>query len=264
MTLEEILQEVAEGRLARERAAETLSGFGFVEVGYHRLDVHRERRTALPEVVLGLAKSAAQLEEIVGWFCDHDRPLLVTRCDRSQGEALIAKHPELEYRPEAGVLMRSRSATQAMGKVSVLTAGSSDIPVAEEAAVTLEFFGVGVDRSYDCGVAGLHRLLSSGERLARADVLIVVAGMEGALPSVVAGLFRQPVVAVPTSVGYGASFEGLAALLGMMNSCAPGITVVNIDNGFGAAAAAKSMLDMAKRFAASRGIGPNDNSLEVS
>lgn len=264
MTLEEILHDVAEGRLPRERAAETLSGFGFVEVGYHRLDIHREGRTGLPEVVLGLAKSEEQLGEIVRWFCEHDRPLLVTRCDRMRGEALVARHAELEYRAEAGVLMRGRSAKQSEGKVTVLTAGSSDVPVAEEAAATLEFFGVSVERSYDCGVAGLHRLLASGERVAAADVLIVVAGMEGALPSVVAGLFRQPVVAVPTSIGYGASFEGLAALLAMMNSCAPGITVVNIDNGFGAAAAAKSMLDMATRFATSRAVETTQDPLEVS
>ncbi|HEY0787848.1 MAG TPA: nickel pincer cofactor biosynthesis protein LarB [Thermoanaerobaculia bacterium] len=245
----DILTEVAEGRIADAGAERELSELGFVQVGLHRLDVHRERRTALPEVVLGLAKSLEQLEQIVGWFVERDLPLLATKVDRDKGEALVARFPSLAYRREGKILVRGASRRITKGTVAVLAAGSSDIPVAEEAVGTLEFFGIGVERSYDCGVAGLHRLLASAESIARADVLIVAAGMEGALPSVVGGLFRQPLIAVPTSVGYGASFEGLAALLGMMNACAPGITVVNIDNGFGAAAAAKSMLDMAARRA---------------
>lgn len=256
MTLEEVLAEVASGRLSRASAEEFLKGYGFVEVGYHRLDLHREGRTALPEVVFGLSKSVEQLDEIVGWFLSRDRPLLATKVDRSKGEAMTRRYAGLEYRPEAQLLMRGRSARRTDGVVTVLSAGSSDAPIAEEAAGTLEFFGIEVRRSYDCGVAGLHRLLAAGEEIAAADVLIVVAGMEGALPSVVAGLFRQPLIAVPTSVGYGASFEGLAALLSMMNACAPGITVVNIDNGFGAAGAAKSMLDMAGRFQRSRSETP--------
>ena len=250
MNAEEVLTELAAGRLSREKAVRELSGWGFVQVGYHRLDLQREERTALPEVVLGLRKSLEQLDEIVSWFVDRDQPLLATKIDREKGEALVARHPTLEFRAEAGVLMRGRARRTTSGVVAVLAAGSSDVPVAEEAVGTLEFFGIEVERSYDCGVAGLHRLLASGDAIARADVLIVAAGMEGALPSVVGGLFRQPLIAVPTSVGYGASFEGLAALLAMMNACAPGITVVNIDNGFGAAAAAKSMLDMAARRAA--------------
>jgi hypothetical protein len=246
----DVLTELAEGRISREAAERALSGLGFVQVGLHRLDTHREERTSLPEVVLGLAKPLEQLEQIVGWFVERDLPLLATKVDRDKGEALLARYPSLAYRPEGRTLSRGESRRKTRGVVAVLAAGSSDIPIAEEAVGTLEFFGIDVERSYDCGVAGLHRLLASAESIARADVLIVVAGMEGALPSVVGGLFRQPLIAVPTSVGYGSSFEGLAALLGMMNSCAPGITVVNIDNGFGAAAAAKSMLDMAARRAA--------------
>lgn len=249
MKVDDVLTELIEGRISREKASRELSGLGFVQVGYHRLDLHREERTALPEVILGLAKSIEHLDEIVSWFVERDLPLLGTKIDRVKGEALVARHSSLEYRPDGEILMRGRSKKKTAGVVAVLAAGSSDIPVAEEAVGTLEFFGIEVERSYDCGVAGLHRLLASGETIARADVLIVAAGMEGALPSVVGGLFRQPLIAVPTSVGYGASFEGLAALLAMMNACAPGITVVNIDNGFGAAAAAKSMLDMAARRA---------------
>ena len=250
MKADDVLTSLAEGRITRDEAERELTGWGFVQVGYHRLDLHRETRTSLPEVVLGLAKSIEQLEEIVAWFVSRDLPLLATKISREKGAALLARHPELEFRPDGGILMRGRSKRRTSGTVAVLAAGSSDVPVAEEAVGTLEFFGIDVRKSYDCGVAGLHRLLASGESIAGADVLIVAAGMEGALPSVVGGLFKQPLIAVPTSVGYGASFEGLAALLAMMNACAPGITVVNIDNGFGAAAAAKSMLDMAARRAA--------------
>lgn len=247
MTLEELLEKVAAGDMAVGQAAEFLNGWGFVQIGYHRIDLHREGRSALPEVVLGLTKTVAQLEQIVGWFDSQDRPLLATKVEPAKAEPLVSRFPRLEYRAEGGLLMRGRSSSTTSGRVAVVTAGSSDVPVAEEAAGTLEFFGIEVERAYDCGVAGLHRLLASGDAIQSADVLIVVAGMEGALPSVVGGLFRQPLIAVPTSIGYGASFQGLSALLGMLNSCAPGITVVNIDNGFGAAAAARAVLDMAAR-----------------
>jgi len=247
MNLEELLEKVAAGEITGTQAAEFLTGWGFVQIGYHRIDLHREGRSALPEVVLGLTKTVAQLEEIVGWFDSQDRPLLATKVEPAKAGPLVSRFPKLEYRADAGLLMRGRSTSATSGRVAVVTAGSSDVPVAEEAAGTLEFFGIDVERAYDCGVAGLHRLLASGDAIQSADVLIVVAGMEGALPSVVGGLFRQPLIAVPTSIGYGASFQGLSALLGMLNSCAPGITVVNIDNGFGAAAAARAVLDMAAR-----------------
>ena len=242
MTLREILDRVARGETSPAEAEQFLGGYGFVALGHQRFDTHREGRTAVPEVVFGLTKDLAQLEEIVAWFVSADRPLLLTRVDESKAAALVARFPALVYHREGRILRLGRSARSTRGKVAVVSAGSSDQAVAEEAAATLDFFQVDAVRAYDCGVAGLHRLYAAGEQIAAADVIVAVAGMEGALASVVAGLFPRPVIAVPTSVGYGASFEGLAALLAMMNSCAPGVTVVNIDNGFGAAVAAAKML----------------------
>jgi NCAIR mutase (PurE)-related protein len=242
VTLRELLDRVARGETSPEQAERFLSGYGFVALGHQRFDTHREGRTAVPEVVFGRNKDLAQLEEIVAWFAAADRPLLLTRVDEAKAAALVARFPALAYARDARLLRLGRSARTTRGTVAVVSAGSSDQPVAEEAAGTLDFFQVETTRAYDCGVAGLHRLFAAGERIASADVIVAVAGMEGALASVIAGLFPRPVVAVPTSVGYGASFEGLAALLAMMNSCAPGVTVVNIDNGFGAAVAAASIL----------------------
>jgi NCAIR mutase (PurE)-related protein len=172
---------------------------------------------------------------------------MLTRVDAEKADALGRAFPGLAYLPEARVMRIGGSSRTVRGTVAVVTAGSSDQPVAEEAVATLDFFNVSTTRAYDCGVAGLHRLFAQGDSILAADVIIAVAGMEGALASVVAGLFPRPVVAVPTSVGYGASFSGLAALLAMMNSCAPGVTVVNIDNGFGAAVAATAMLRVGER-----------------
>jgi NCAIR mutase (PurE)-related protein len=247
MTLRELLDRVARGETAPGEAEEFLAGYGFVALGHQRFDTHREGRTAVPEVVLGLTKDVVQLAEIVAYFAGRGLPLLLTRVDENKASALVARFPELTYLPEARVLRLGRSSRNVRGSVAVVTAGSSDQPVAEEAVATLDFFQVSTVRAYDCGVAGLHRLYAQGEAIAAADVIIAVAGMEGALASVVAGLFPRPVVAVPTSVGYGASFGGLAALLAMMNSCAPGVTVVNIDNGFGAAVAAAAMLRVGER-----------------
>jgi NCAIR mutase (PurE)-related protein len=247
LTLRELLDRVARGETQPGEAEEFLAGYGFVALGHQRFDTHREKRTAAPEVVLGLTKTRAQLAEIVAHFAGAGLPLLLTRVDADKAGALRGEFPELTYLPEARVLRLGRSARGVPGTVAVVTAGSSDQPVAEEAVATLDFFQVATVRAYDCGVAGLHRLFAQGEAIAAADVIIAVAGMEGALASVVAGLFPRPVVAVPTSVGYGASFSGLAALLAMMNSCAPGVTVVNIDNGFGAAVAASSMLRVGER-----------------
>lgn len=247
MTLRELLDRVARGETPPEDAERFLAGYGFVALGHQRFDTHREGRTAVPEVVLGLTKDVAQLTEIVAYFAGGGLPLLLTRVDGEKASALGRRFPELTYLPEARVLRLGRSSRGVRGSVAVVTAGSSDQPVAEEAVATLDFFQVSTVRAYDCGVAGLHRLFAQGEAIAAADVIIAVAGMEGALASVVAGLFPRPVVAVPTSVGYGASFGGLAALLAMMNSCAPGVTVVNIDNGFGAAVAAASMLRVGER-----------------
>lgn len=247
MTFRELFESVSDGRMTIEQAEEYLSSYGFVELGYHRFDTHRERRTRKPEVVFGLGKTLEQLVEIVGYFAEKDLPILVTRVDGIKAAALAEQFPSLTYDPRSGIVRNGLSAAKLEGRVAILSAGSSDQPVAEEAAGTLEFFGVTIARAYDCGVAGLHRLFAAGGEIRDADVVIVVAGMDGALPSVVGGLFHAPVIAVPTSVGYGAAFDGLAALLSMLNSCAAGITVVNIDNGFGAAMAAKAILELASR-----------------
>lgn len=250
MNLRELLERVAAGELSLEDAERHLNGWGMASVGFHRLDLHRGGRTAVPEVVFGLSKSAGELSDLTAAHLDRGIPMLITRVSPDKAMHLLSTYPSLTYDERSGVVVSGRSVSGVEGRVAVVTAGSSDAAVAEEAAGTLEFFAVEVSRVYDCGVAGLHRLFASGDTVAAADVVIVAAGMDGALPSVVGGLFRQPLVAVPTSVGYGASFGGVAALLTMLNSCAPGVTVVNIDNGFGAAVAAISMLKMAARFAA--------------
>jgi pyridinium-3,5-biscarboxylic acid mononucleotide synthase len=238
----EMLEKLQNGVAGEESIREFYETHGFVQLGEHRLDVGRESRSAVPEVIFGLGKSVDQLREIVGFYVARQLPLLVTKLDVAKGTALAAEFPPFEFNPSNGLGRIGRIAKTMAGSAAVLTAGSSDAPIAEEALGSLDFFGISTLRAFDCGVAGIHRLFASAHEIREADVLIVVAGMEGALPSVVAALFRQPVIAVPTSVGYGASFEGLAALLGMMNSCAPGVLVVNIDNGFGAAAAARKIL----------------------
>lgn len=247
MTVEELIDRIRSTDVSLDEVAEYLRTFGIAEVGLNRIDTHREERTGAPEVVFGLGKSAEQIIEIARYATASSRPILVTKVSAEKGEAAVAAVPQMIFDGRSGLLRAGTSARTVAGMVGVVTAGSSDLPVAEEAVGTLDFFGVKSFRVFDCGVAGLHRMLAAGDVLSSADVLIVVAGMEGALPSVVAGLFRQPVIAVPTSVGYGASFDGLAALLGMLNSCAAGVTVVNIDNGFGAAVAARSMLAMSAR-----------------
>jgi len=247
MKLHEVLRAVERGELPATDAETLLESYGFIQLQYHRLDLHRAHRTSLPEVVFGHGKSVDQLVEIIGYFAERELPLLVTKVDAAKAAPLCRRFSSLGYDRTGGLLRLGKSGQAQAGSVAVITAGSSDYYVGREAAGTLDFFGVEASEAYDCGVAGLHRLFAEETVLAKADILIVVAGMEGALASVVGGLYRQPIIAVPTSVGYGASFGGLAALLAMLNSCAPGVTVVNIDNGFGAAAAATSMLAMARR-----------------
>jgi len=209
--------------------AEPLSDLGFAKV-----DHHRATRQGFPEVVLGLGKTPDQIAAIAAAIADRGHPLLVTRADEAAWQAVRARLPEAEYHHLARAITLGREVPRGRGTVAVASAGTSDIPVAEEAAITAELMGNDVVRLYDVGVAGIHRVLRERERLESARVIVVVAGMEGALPSVVAGMVSVPVVAVPTSIGYGASFGGIAALLGMLNSCANGVSVVNIDNGFGA------------------------------
>ena len=247
MTLRDLLDRVRRGELDVADAEEFLATWGFIQIGHQRLDTSRERRTAIPEVVYGAGKSRDQLVEILTHFAELGRPLLVTKLDEERGLALTGLFPMAGYDRHSHLLRLGSSVSGTGGRVAVVTAGTSDFDVAEEAAGTLEFFGIERVRAYDCGVAGLHRLFAAGEMVSRCDVTIVVAGMDGALPSVVGGMFRPPIIAVPTSVGYGAAFGGLAALLAMLNSCAAGVTVVNIDNGFGAAVAARAILEVAGR-----------------
>ena len=211
----------------------------FVNLGFARVDTDRRRRCGFPEVIFCQGKTPAEVAAIARTILAHDPVVLGTRAAPEHFAAVAAALPEARYHARARCVVVERAPLpKAAGTIGVICAGTSDLPVAEEAAVTLETFGQTVDRITDVGVAGLHRLLAVRDRLDACRVLIVVAGMEGALPSVVAGLVSVPVIAVPTSVGYGASFGGLAALLGMLNSCGSGVTVVNIDNGFGAAYAA--------------------------
>jgi NCAIR mutase (PurE)-related protein len=233
--LRRILEAVAAGSAGIDDAVERLASAGIDDLGFARLDTDRERRTGLVEVVYAPGKTDEQLASIVGRCLELHGKVLVTRLDAGREAGLLERFPRLTYHRAARVLEARPEAEEIGSSVAVVSAGTSDLPVAEEAAVVLEHLGHVVDRVADVGVAGIHRLFSELDRLRAARAVVVVAGMEGALPSVVAGLIDRPVVAVPTSVGYGASFGGVAALLGMLNSCAAGIGVVNIDNGFGAA-----------------------------
>jgi NCAIR mutase (PurE)-related protein len=246
MELDRLFEEVRSGRTpaaeAVARVERVLRAAPFEDLGFARLDTHRQVRQGFPEVILGTGKTSAQVAAIAESIVANGHALLVTRATLEMVEAVRYKVPAAEYHEAARVItLRQGDVEPGTGMVLVVCAGTSDLPVAEEAVVTAAMMGNTVDRLYDVGVAGLHRLLAEQARLHAARVIIVVAGMEGALPSVVAGLVRAPVVAVPTSVGYGASFGGVAALLGMLNSCANGVSVVNIDNGFGAACVASAI-----------------------
>ncbi len=235
--LSELLGRLERGEVSREDCLEELARLPFRDIGTARLDTHRELRQGIPEIVLGRGKTPEQIVAIVRALRDEGGNVLVTRVDPEVAPGIAREIPGLIHHPEAGLLVLRQSAVPSRGKGSVLvvTAGTSDQRVADECALTAELFGNKVERLGDVGVAGLHRLLASLDVLRGAHVIVAIAGMEGALASVVAGLVDRPVIAVPTSVGYGASLGGVAALLGMLNSCAPNVAVVNIDNGFGAA-----------------------------
>jgi pyridinium-3,5-biscarboxylic acid mononucleotide synthase len=237
-----LLGRVASGALTPESALERLRHLPYEDVEGARIDHHRELRTGSPEVIYGAGKTPEQIARISKSILDHGGNVLVTRTDAAAYAALRADVGDAAFHEVARAITVVREPPARLGRLGVICAGTSDLPVAEEAAVSAAFFGAEVTRLTDVGVAGLHRLLAAREQLTAQDALIVVAGMEGALPSVVGGLVGMPVIAVPTSVGYGAAFGGIAALLGMLNSCASGVTVVNIDNGFGAAAAAARIL----------------------
>jgi len=238
--LRRLLEQVARGELSAEAALDECRALPFEDLGFAKIDHHRPLRNGLPEVVFGEGKSAEQLVEIAVRLRDAGHGVLITRLAPDKAATVTEAVPDLVYHPQARAAVVHRRAAEPVGRgvVLIVAAGTSDLAVAEEAALTAEFLGNRVERVYDVGVAGIHRLFAHAEQLRRASVLVVVAGMEGALPSVVGGLVDRPVIAVPTSVGYGASFGGLAALLAMLNSCAAGVTVVNIDNGFGAGVAA--------------------------
>ena len=234
-----LLEQVRAGAVAVDAAIERLRHLPFEDLGFAKVDHHRALRHGMPEVVFGKGKTPVQVAAIVATLLAKAPNVLVTRADCEIAARLRQEHEDAEYFPNSGAVRVWRDRTlRGKGKIAVVCAGTSDLPVAEEAQVTAEVMGNEVDAIHDIGVAGIHRLMHNRERLDAARVVIVCAGMEGALPSVVGGMVTAPVIAVPTSVGYGASFHGLAALLGMLNSCASNVTVVNIDNGFGAGYAA--------------------------
>ncbi len=241
--LRDVLARLASGALDVDGALGAIKHLPFDDLGFARVDHHRQLRVGFPEVIFGQGKTAAQVAAIAARLAGAGQNVLVTRLDAAIAAEVRQSLPELDYDAvsRTAILHVEPRRTATRGTVLVVAAGTTDLPVAEEAARTLQAFGDPVERLYDVGVSGLHRLLASKDQLTQATVLVVVAGMEGALPSVVAGLVDRPVIAVPTSVGYGASFGGLAALLAMLNSCAAGVTVVNIDNGFGAAVAASTI-----------------------
>lgn len=232
-----LLSEVERGGLSAEAAAERMKSLPFEDIGHTRVDHHRSLRSGLPEVIFAAGKTAQQTLDIFDRLAAGGVDVLATRAEPATAELVLTRFPAAVYHASAKTisLRQTSRSGESRGHIAVVCAGTSDVPVAEEAAVTAETFGARVSRLFDVGVAGLHRLLAVREELTSAHVVIVCAGMEGALPSVVGGLVPVPVIAVPTSVGYGASFAGAAALLGMLNSCSPNVTVVNIDNGFGAA-----------------------------
>ena len=230
-----LFEQVRSGAIDVEAAIGRMRHMPFEDLGFAKVDHHRALRHGMPEVIFAKGKTPEQVVAIARSLLANSRNVLITRADRECAALVTAELSEAEYLPLSGAIRfwRDRS-VRGKGRIAVVCAGTSDIPVAEEAQVTAELMGNEVDAIHDIGIAGMHRLMSNRERLTQARVVVVCAGMEGALPSVVGGLVSCPVIAVPTSVGYGASFHGLAALLGMLNSCASNVTVVNIDNGFGA------------------------------
>ena len=233
--LRTLFEQVRDGAMDIDAAMVRMRHMPFEDLGFAKIDHHRALRHGIPEVVFAKGKTADQVVAIAGKLLENARNVLITRADTECAAAVTAALAGAEYAPLSGAIRFWRDRTvHGKGKIAIVCAGTSDMPVAEEARITAEVMGNEVESIYDIGVAGIHRLMSNRERLSEARVIVVCAGMEGALPSAVGGLVSCPVLAVPTSVGYGASFHGLAALLGMLNSCASNVTVVNIDNGFGA------------------------------
>ncbi len=244
--LEKLLKEVKNSKISIEEALEVLKNFPYTDLGFAKIDHHRELRTGYPEIIYCAGKSVEQVAEIFSIMSSREKNILGTRADETMYEAVRKIYPDAVYYREARIIsIRKIKPVAPKSRITVITAGTSDIPVAEEAAVTAELLGNNVLRIYDVGVAGIHRLVDKLPEIRSCRVVIVIAGMEGALASVVGGLVDKPVIAVPTSVGYGANFGGISALLAMLTSCSTGITVVNIDNGFGAGFSA-SMINQMK------------------
>ncbi len=239
-TIEKLLNDFKDGRVNIDQAMNTLKKLPYENIGIAHVDHHRSLRAGYPEMIFGEPKSADQIIRIINTLLKHDVNILVTRVDSLKAKTVQKSVKGLNYNEDARTLtmINHKVEMKTRGSILVITAGTSDMPAAEEAAITAEVMGNKVERLFDVGVAGLHRLLGNYDTINNASVLIVAAGMEGALPSVVGGLVDKPVIALPTSVGYGTSFGGITALLSMLNSCASGVTVVNIDNGFGAGYAA--------------------------
>ncbi len=251
--LKELLADFKAGRASEEDVLDRLRTLPFEDIGFAKVDHHRSLRRGFPEVIYGAGKTVDQILAIAESIVQARTNLLVTRCAPEAGEALVRRFPEGTWHDAASLFFVETSPRPRRGYVLVVTAGTTDIPAAEEAAVTAALLGCNTDRVFDVGVAGIHRLMAYQSMIDEADVVIVAAGMEGALASVVASICKSPVIALPTSVGYGASFGGLAALLGMMTSCAAGVTVVNIDNGFGAGCAAAMIVARAHDVARAHG-----------
>lgn len=233
--LEEVLDKVQKGKLSPKKALNILKDYPYQDLAFAKIDHHRELRKGYPEIIYGLGKTDEQIVKIAQEIIKKGSNLLITKINEETYKNVKKKIPSAQFNPHARTIhLIQKKPSPGKGKIMIITAGTSDIPVAEEAAVTCETLGNEIDKVYDVGVAGLHRFFGEYEKIKQARVIITVAGMEGALPSVVAGVVDIPVIAVPTSVGYGASMKGLAALLAMLNSCPGGVGVVNIDNGFGA------------------------------
>ena len=247
MDVKKILEQVSMGTLSPEEAGEMLKNLPYEDLGYAKLDLHRKLRSGFPETVYCQGKPDQYLADIFDTLYRENGEVMGTRATEQQYLLVKERIPGIIYDPVSRILKAEPEGTERKGCVAVCTGGTADIPVAEEAAQTAEFFGCYVDRIYDVGVAGIHRILSKREQITRANCVITIAGMEGALGTVVAGLVENPVIAVPTSVGYGASFHGLSALLTMINSCANGISTVNIDNGYGAGYLAAQINRLAER-----------------
>ena len=247
--LKKLLEDFKTGKKSESDVLDTLRHLPFEDIGFAKVDHHRHLRTGFPEVVFGSGKTPEQILAIAEKIVAKENNFLVTRVDASVGKLLVDHFPDGTYFEAAQIFSIEVKPRAKFGYVLMVTAGTSDIPVAEESAITAELLGCNVDRIYDVGVAGVHRLLAYQSMIEEADVIIVAAGMEGALASVVASITAAPVVALPTSVGYGANFEGLSALLGMLNSCSTGVSVVNIDNGFGAGCVAASICARAHKLA---------------